>query len=234
MSNNSNGMSTGMAALCTFGILLFIGWMIDLGTPKCIKNGCDNDAKEGSNYCYIHDNSSYRYKSSGSSGSGSYSGSTTNKSSSTSSSVKSSESASNSKKTYSSSSSSLKKSYSSTDSYDDGYNDVYEDDDYDYEEERRAGGACQPQHHPDADQIHLHLLHHPDHRGRAVHSGRDFRPGVCSAADRRYRVRRILFRMHHGCSLVCDEEKAGKSRREEGVNGLREIEKINMSPAGMV
>lgn len=85
MNRNLNGMSTGMALLCTLGIILFIGWMIELGTPKCIKSGCDNDAREGSSYCYLHDNSSYRYKSSGSS---SYGSSTTNKSSSTSSSGK--------------------------------------------------------------------------------------------------------------------------------------------------
>lgn len=133
MSKNSNGMSTGMALLCTLGILLFIGWIIDLGTPKCIKSGCDNDAKEGSSYCYVHDNSYYRYKSSGSSGSGSYSSSTTTKSSNTSSGGTSSESNSNSKKTYSSGSSSSKKNYSSMDSYDEGYNAIYEDDDYDWD-----------------------------------------------------------------------------------------------------
>ena len=105
MNKNSNGMSTGMAILCTLGILLFVGWIIDLGTPKCIKSGCDNDAKEGSSYCYLHDNSTYRYKSS----------------------------TSNSKKTYSSGSSSSKKNQSSMDSYDDGYNAVYEDDDYDWD-----------------------------------------------------------------------------------------------------
>ena len=105
MNRNSNGMSTGMALLCTLGILLFIGWMIDLGTPKCIKSGCDNDAKEGSSYCYLHDNSTYRYKSSTS-----YSGSSK-----------------------SSGSSSSKKNHSSRDSYDDGYNAIYEDDDYDWE-----------------------------------------------------------------------------------------------------
>lgn len=130
MNRNLNGMSTGMALFCTLGIILFIGWMIELGTPKCIKSGCDNDAREGSSYCYLHDNGSCRYKSSGSS---SYSSSTTNKSSSTSSSGKSGESTSNSKKTYSSGSSSLKKSHSSMDSYDDGYNDVYEDDDYNWD-----------------------------------------------------------------------------------------------------
>ena len=105
MNKNSNGMSTGMALLCTLGILLFVGWIIDLGMPKCIKSGCDNDAKEGSSYCYLHDNSTYRYKSS----------------------------TSNSKKTYSSGSSSSKKNQSSMDSYDDGYNAIYEDDDYDWD-----------------------------------------------------------------------------------------------------
>ena len=105
MNRNANGMSTLMAILCTLGILLFIGWMIDLGTPKCIKSGCDNDAKDGSSYCYIHDNSTYRYKSSTS-----YSGSSK-----------------------SSGSSSSKKNHSSMDSYDDGYNAIYEDDDYDWE-----------------------------------------------------------------------------------------------------
>ena len=104
MNRNSNGMSTGKALLCTLGILLFIGWMIDLGTPKCIKSGCDNDAKDGSSYCYLHDNSNYRYKSSTS-----YSGSSK------------------------SSGSSSKKNHSSMDSYDDGYNAIYEDDDYDWD-----------------------------------------------------------------------------------------------------
>ena len=135
MNRNANGMSTGMAILCTLGILLFIGWMIDLGTPKCIKSGCDNDAKDGSSYCYLHDNSTYRYK-----GSTSYSGnskssgsSSTTKSSNTSSGEKSNGTTSNSKKTYSSGSSSSKKNQSSMDSYDDGYNAIYEDDDYDWD-----------------------------------------------------------------------------------------------------
>ena len=121
MNRNSNGMSTGMALLCTLGILLFIGWMIDLGTPKCIKSGCDNDAKDGSSYCYLHDNSTYRYKSSTS-----YSESSN--SSGSSSTIKSSNTSSGEK-----SSSSSKKNQSSMDSYDDGYNAIYEDDDYDWD-----------------------------------------------------------------------------------------------------
>lgn len=135
MNRNSNGMSTGMAILCTLGILLFIGWIIDLGTPKCIKSGCDNDAKDGSSYCYLHDNSTYRYKRSNSySGSSKSSGSSsTTKSSASSSGKKSSGTTSNSKKTYSSGSGSSKKKQSSMDSYDDGYNAIYEDDDYDWD-----------------------------------------------------------------------------------------------------
>ena len=49
MSKNSNGMSTGMAIVCTLGIFLFIGLIIELGTPKCSKSGCDNDAKDAGN-----------------------------------------------------------------------------------------------------------------------------------------------------------------------------------------
>ena len=133
MKRKSNGMSTGMAILCTLGILLFIGWLIDLGTPKCIKSGCDNDAKDGSSYCYLHDNCYYRYKSSTSySGSSKSSGSSsTTKSNNTSSGEKSSGTTSNSTKTNSSGSSSSKKHYSSMDSYDAAYNAIYEDGAYD-------------------------------------------------------------------------------------------------------
>ena len=66
MGNNSNGMGTGKAILLTIGIMLCIGWIISLGTPKCQKSGCNNDAKKGSSYCYLHDNSydtHKRYKS---------------------------------------------------------------------------------------------------------------------------------------------------------------------------
>ena len=134
MNRNSNGMRKGMTILCTLGILLFIGWMIDLCTPKCTKSGCDNDAKRGSSYCYLHDNSTYRHKSSTSyrGSSKSYGSSSTTKNSNTSSNSKNSSTTSNSKKTYSSGSSSSKKNQSSRDSYDDGYNAIYEDDDYDW------------------------------------------------------------------------------------------------------
>lgn len=135
MKKNSNGMSTGMAILFIIVFLYFIGCMIDLGTPKCIKSGCNNDAKEGSSCCYLHDNSTYQYKSSTSySGSSNSSGSSSSaKSNNTSSGSKSNGTTSTGKKKYSSGSSSSKKKQSSTDSYDDGYNAIYEDDDYDWD-----------------------------------------------------------------------------------------------------
>ena len=145
MNGNSNGMSTGMAIICTLGILLLIGWIGTISTPKCIKSGCDNNAKEGSSYCYLHDNYSYSYKSSGPSASGSYSSSTTAKSSTVSSGGKStttsgskstyssSSTISGSKKTYSTGNSTAKKRNSSMDSYDEGYNAIYEDDDFDWD-----------------------------------------------------------------------------------------------------
>lgn len=123
MSRNTDRMSTGIAILCTVGILLFIGWLIDLGTPKCSKSGCDNDAKEGSKFCWLHDNTSYSYKNSRKSSSGSSSSSSTTKSSTT----------TGAKSYGTTSGSSSKKKYSSSDSYDDGYNAVYEDDDYDWD-----------------------------------------------------------------------------------------------------
>lgn len=142
MNQNSNGVSTGMAIICTIGIMLFIGLIIDLNTPKCIKSGCDNDAKDGSSYCYLHDDSSYRYKSNRTTYCGSTkssSSSSSSKSSSASSSEKGGSTSSSSKKSYSSGASvnrSSKKKNSSTDSYDDGYNAVYEDDDYDWDRYR--------------------------------------------------------------------------------------------------
>lgn len=127
MRRNSNEMSTGMAIILTLGILIFIGWIMSLGTPKCIKSGCDHDAKEGSNYCWLHDYSTYSYKSYGTSSSGS---------STTGSSTYSSGGSTTGNRTYSSGSNSTRNTNRSTNSYDDGYNDVYEDDDYDWDRYR--------------------------------------------------------------------------------------------------
>lgn len=137
MGNNSNGMGTGKALLLTIGIMLCIGWIISLGTPKCQKSGCHNDAKEGSSYCYLHDNSYYTHKSYSSTYSGSTgSSSSSKKSGSNYSSGKSvsgsGSSATTGSQSNSSSGSSLTKNNKRyEDTYDKGYEDVYEDDDYD-------------------------------------------------------------------------------------------------------
>lgn len=118
MKNNSNEMSTGAALLMTLGTLLIIGMIISAGEPKCSMSSCDNDAKDDSRYCYLHD-MSYRiygnpdyhevYRKS--------------KSNSNSANVTSSPKA-NSK-------SGSSENSSSYDSYDAGYEDICFDDDYD-------------------------------------------------------------------------------------------------------
>ena len=55
MRNNSNEISTGAALLMTLVIMLVIGMIISAGEPKCSMSSCDNDAKDGSRYCYLHD-----------------------------------------------------------------------------------------------------------------------------------------------------------------------------------
>lgn len=136
MKNNSNEISTGAALLMTLGIMLVIGMIISAGEPKCSMSRCDNDAKDGSRYCYLHD-LSYRtygnpdynavYKNSKSK-----SNNTATTSSSKTSSTSNSTSGTTSKRS-TGSSSGLSKSSSAYDSYDDGYEDVYFDDDYDWD-----------------------------------------------------------------------------------------------------
>ena len=103
----------------------------------CIKSGCDRDCSDGSFYCFLHKPSSSSKKYNTNSGSGS-SGSSSYKPSSSS----SSSSGSSNKPSSSSSSSSA---YDSHKDYDDGYNDIYEDGDYDwdryYEDDDYASGV---------------------------------------------------------------------------------------------
>lgn len=110
--------------LVVIGIFYIIGAIGEASEPKCIKSGCDNKQATNSSYCYLHkpytgsssshSNSSYSNKSS----SNSYSSSHNNKSTAGS--------------NASSYNSSTKKS-NTYDSYDDGYDDIYMDGDYDYE-----------------------------------------------------------------------------------------------------
>ena len=95
------------------GALLVIGLIGEASEPRCIKTGCDNKQTRGSSYCYLHEP---------------YTGSSTSHSSSS----YSNKSNSTNKSSYSSG---IKKntttSRSTYDSYDDGYDDIYMDGDYD-------------------------------------------------------------------------------------------------------
>ncbi|MBO5247411.1 MAG: hypothetical protein J6B28_09155 [Eubacterium sp.] len=123
MSRRSDGSGI-LAGGIAVGFILVVGLIMDAGTPKCIKSGCDNDQAEGSNYCYYHKlytgRSSYKSKSSSYS---KKSGSSVSQSSSSQSTSPVTGSSSNNRKSYSG-------SYTS---YDDGYEDVYEEDDYDWD-----------------------------------------------------------------------------------------------------
>lgn len=132
MNNNSNEISTGAALLLTLGIMLVIGMIISAFEPKCSLSGCNKEVTEGSRYCLLHD-LSYRsygnpdynevYRNSQKRRNDSTtSGSTTSTQSNTNTSSKRSNSASTSKK-----------SYSFYDFYDEGYEDVYENEDYDWD-----------------------------------------------------------------------------------------------------
>lgn len=159
MRKNSNEVSTGAAVLMTIGIMLFIGFIISATTPECSMSGCDNDAKESGRYCYLHDlsyrtygNADYNavYENSqkrrecASSDSGTTSESTSSSSSdkktsalsaTTSSASRTTSNSSGSTKSTSSSNStsSSSKAYNSYNSYDEGYEDVYDNDDYDWD-----------------------------------------------------------------------------------------------------
>ena len=114
-----NSFGQGLAIFFVIiGILYVIASIGEASEPKCIKAGCDNKQASGSSYCYLHksytgssSSSSHNNKSTAGSNASSYNSSTKKSSTGTSSSKKSN--------TY--------------DSYDDGYDDIYMDGDYDYD-----------------------------------------------------------------------------------------------------
>ena len=125
MKKNSFGQ--GLAVFFVIvGVLFIVGSIGEASEPKCIKTGCDNKQASGSSYCYLHkpytgsssshSSSSYSNNSSSSTSKGSNKSSTTNNSSYSSGTKKST---TTKKSTY--------------DSYDDGYDDIYMDGDYDYD-----------------------------------------------------------------------------------------------------
>lgn len=118
-----------LAVVIVFGVILLFGAILQASEEKeCAKYGCDRTVSGSEGYCYVHDiYRSFSYKSSGSS----YSSSSS--SSSSSSKNASGSSTLSSTKKSSSGSSSKKSSSSSWSSYDEGYDAVYEDDDYDWD-----------------------------------------------------------------------------------------------------
>lgn len=123
MKKNSFGQ--GLAVfLVVIGIFYIIGAISEASEPKCIKSGCDNKQATNSSYCYLH--KPYTGSSSSHSSS-SYSNESTSSSSSSSHNNKST--AGSNASSYNSS---TKKS-NTYDSYDDGYDDIYMDGDYDYD-----------------------------------------------------------------------------------------------------
>ncbi len=133
-----NSFGQGLAIFFVIiGFLYVIGSIGEANESKCIKAGCDNKQASGSSYCYLHkpymgsstshSSSSYSNKSSGSN-------SKSSTSSSGSGSSYNSKSNSTNKSSYNGGTKKSTTTKKSTyDSYDDGYDDIYMDGDYDYD-----------------------------------------------------------------------------------------------------
>lgn len=137
MKKNSFGQ--GLAVFwVVIGIFYIIGAISEASEPKCIKSGCDNKQAINSSYCYLHKpytgsssshrSSYYSNKSSGSSSSSSHNNKST---------AGSNESSYNSSTKKSSTGTSSSKKSNTYNSYDDGYDDIYMDGDYDYDRYNR-------------------------------------------------------------------------------------------------
>lgn len=62
MNNNSFGGKI-LIVVIIVGILYIIGSVVDASKPKCAKAGCNNERSSGSVYCFLHkpyENSSYK------------------------------------------------------------------------------------------------------------------------------------------------------------------------------
>lgn len=61
---SSSGISAFWAVMLAIGTVLLIGWSMVMAETKCIYDGCDNSAQEGSSYCVLHNSTYYNeYKS---------------------------------------------------------------------------------------------------------------------------------------------------------------------------
>ena len=132
------GLAVAFVMVC---VVLVIGSIGVASEPKCIKAGCDNKQASGSSYCYLHKSYTGSRTSNSSSTHSNKSSSSNSKSSASSSGSSSSynnKSNSTNKSSYSSGTKKNTKTKKSTyDSYDDGYDDIYMDGDYDYDRYNR-------------------------------------------------------------------------------------------------
>ena len=117
---NDDKLTSFLAVVVVIAVVLFIGWIGSSDEKEtCVKYGCDRTVSGGNSYCYLHKSSRNTWSSSSGSSS-KYSSGNSSKSSSGSS------VSSSTKKSSSGSPSSWK-------SYDEGYEAVTEDDDYDWD-----------------------------------------------------------------------------------------------------
>ena len=124
---NQDTKYAGLSVFVIVAVILLIVIAIP-SEPKCSMSSCDNDAKDGSSYCYLHDLS---YRSYGNPDYHEvYENSKKNRNNNSSSSDYS-----NSNSTPNSTSTNRgttgKKTYNSYNSYDEGYEDIYDNEDYD-------------------------------------------------------------------------------------------------------
>ena len=105
--------------LAIIGMIFMIGRISDTSEPKCIESGCDNKQTSNSSYCYLH--KPYKRTSSG------------NYSRDSKSDTLSDPSYNSEFKNTTSGSSGSSKQYNSYGSYDEGYDDIEMDGDYDYD-----------------------------------------------------------------------------------------------------
>lgn len=54
-SSSGDELTVVATVLLVVGIMLVIGMFISACEPKCAMSRCDNNAKDGSRYCYLHD-----------------------------------------------------------------------------------------------------------------------------------------------------------------------------------
>jgi hypothetical protein len=132
MKKNSFGQ--GLAVFFVIvGVLFIIGSIGEASELKCIKAGCDNKQASGSSYCYLHKPYTGSSPSHSSSLYSDKSLSSTSKGSSSSSSYSNKSNTTNNSSYSRSSKKSGTTTKSTYDSYDDGYDDIYMDGDYDYD-----------------------------------------------------------------------------------------------------